>query len=186
MNYIVYYKCDRKESMNQFRNLFPATEIESRDDLRGAFITDEAGIDQLDSILPIFNHDQGMELTCLIGYAVDQISWKMLEKAQQYRKGKCSHLSELLLDYMLNDETDLNYDLHKQFENCPQELIVTIKEYLKCGLNAKRAAEKMYLHRNTFNYRLTKFEDLTGLDIRDYHVAQYIDIVLTICAQRTK
>ena len=35
-------------------------------------------------------------------------------------------------------------------------------------------AQKLYLHRNTVNYRLQKFIEQSGLDIRDYHNAQLL------------
>jgi carbohydrate diacid regulator len=48
--------------------------------------------------------------------------------------------------------------------------------FIHCGLNAIKTANKLYIHRNTFNYRLHKFIALTGLDIRDYRHALYFEL----------
>jgi DNA-binding PucR family transcriptional regulator len=54
--------------------------------------------------------------------------------------------------------------------------MLTAKAFIDAGLNATRAAVKLYVHRNTFNYRLDKFIEQTGLDIRDYHHAFYFKL----------
>lgn len=40
--------------------------------------------------------------------------------------------------------------------------------FILSGLNATLAAKRLYIHRNTFNYRLNKFIEQTSLDIRDF------------------
>jgi DNA-binding PucR family transcriptional regulator len=60
-----------------------------------------------------------------------------------------------------------------QFEGVPRELLLTATAFIESGLNATRASKKLYIHRNTFNYRLQKFIEWTSLDIRDYHHAFY-------------
>jgi sugar diacid utilization regulator len=45
-------------------------------------------------------------------------------------------------------------------------LIDTLIAYLESNLNAKLAAERLYVHPNTAHYRLGKIADLTGCDLR--------------------
>ena len=52
------------------------------------------------------------------------------------------------------------------------------KPYLKAGLNAKAASEMLYIHRNTFNYRLNEVYRYYNLDIRDYWNAFYFNLYL--------
>ena len=59
-----------------------------------------------------------------------------------------------------------------------RELMETSSAYLKSDLNASLASSSLYIHRNTFNYRLQKFIDVTGLDIRNYHNALLLEIYL--------
>jgi DNA-binding PucR family transcriptional regulator len=51
--------------------------------------------------------------------------------------------------------------LNAEFKEVPHELLLTAGTFLRCGLNASLAAETLIIHRNTFNYRLAQFIDLT-------------------------
>lgn len=44
-----------------------------------------------------------------------------------------------------------------------QELLQTMKVFYECGLNNSVASKKLHIHRNTLNYRLQKFEDITSI-----------------------
>ncbi|OIK09703.1 helix-turn-helix domain-containing protein [Bacillus sp. MUM 13] len=52
-----------------------------------------------------------------------------------------------------------------------EELIGTVKTYIECNSNASLAAKKLYIHRNSLQYRIDKFIEKTGLDIRTFHHA---------------
>lgn len=70
---------------------------------------------------------------------------------------------ELLNDYIHPALETLHvYDLAHD-----TQLFDTLYHYLQRGLCAKEAAEAMFLHRNTLNYRLNKIRDLTDLDLTD-------------------
>ncbi|MGE6377562.1 PucR family transcriptional regulator [Peribacillus muralis] len=51
------------------------------------------------------------------------------------------------------------------------ELIKTIKTYIECNSNATLAAKRLYIHRNSLQYRIDKFTERTGLDIRNFRHA---------------
>lgn len=46
------------------------------------------------------------------------------------------------------------------------EMVGTAEEFFENSLNVSETARKLYLHRNTLNYRLDKIEKATGLNIR--------------------
>ena len=46
-------------------------------------------------------------------------------------------------------------------------LLHTLETYLSCGGNIARAAEQLYVHRNTLVQRLDKLRELLGLDPHD-------------------
>ena len=48
------------------------------------------------------------------------------------------------------------------------EMIETAEAFLENSLNVSETSRKLYLHRNTLNYRLDKIERGTGLDIRKF------------------
>ncbi len=61
------------------------------------------------------------------------------------------------------------------------DLVKTLAAYLRCGGNATRTADALYLHRNSLRYRLARIQVLTGLDPDepDARLALQIGILLT-------
>ncbi len=47
------------------------------------------------------------------------------------------------------------------------DLVKTLKVYLDAGANASEAADRLFLHRNSMLYRLSRVEKLTGLNLKD-------------------
>ena len=45
-------------------------------------------------------------------------------------------------------------------------LISTLRAYVDCDLNARRAAERLHIHVNTAHYRLGRIAERTGRDLR--------------------
>lgn len=60
------------------------------------------------------------------------------------------------------------------------ELIHTVKIYIESNSNASSASKKLYIHRNSLQYRIDKFIEKTGLDIRTFQHAltAYLIILL--------
>ena len=48
------------------------------------------------------------------------------------------------------------------------ELLQTVQAFFENGFNASITAKKLHIHRNTFNYRLTKFQEITGVSVRNF------------------
>ncbi len=46
------------------------------------------------------------------------------------------------------------------------QLIATLREYVACDLNARRAADSLHIHVNTAHYRLGRIAERTGCDLR--------------------
>ncbi len=51
---------------------------------------------------------------------------------------------------------------------CGIETIETALGFAEAGLNATKASQSLYMHRNTLNYRLDNFTKTTGIDIRTF------------------
>ena len=47
------------------------------------------------------------------------------------------------------------------------DLVKTLKVYFDAGANASEAADRLFLHRNSMLYRLTRVEKLTGLNLKN-------------------
>ncbi|MBT2678055.1 helix-turn-helix domain-containing protein [Bacillus sp. ISL-35] len=52
-----------------------------------------------------------------------------------------------------------------------KELMTTIKTFLESNSNVSLAAKKLYVHRNTLQYRLDKFTEKTGVQLKDFDAA---------------
>lgn len=73
-----------------------------------------------------------------------------------------------------------------KFSFFDSEVINTIEEFIKCGLNVSDAAKKLYIHRNTLIYRLDKIHKETGLDIRNFKDTTVFVIAFLIWKENNK
>lgn len=48
-----------------------------------------------------------------------------------------------------------------------KELLDTVKTFYECGLNISLTSKKLHIHRNTLNYRLTKFQEVTNISAKN-------------------
>lgn len=51
------------------------------------------------------------------------------------------------------------------------EMLRTLKIFLENNLNASLTAKKLYIHRNTLQYRIDKFTEKTGIQLKDFYGA---------------
>jgi hypothetical protein len=52
-----------------------------------------------------------------------------------------------------------------------KEMVQSIKVYIESGFNISVAAKKLYIHRNSLQYRVDRFAERTGIDVRQFHQA---------------
>lgn len=60
------------------------------------------------------------------------------------------------------------------------EFITMMEVFFKSNLNVSVAAKKLYMHRNSLQYRIDKFYEKTGIDVRIFH--QALTVYLAILA----
>ncbi|WP_066191902.1 MULTISPECIES: PucR family transcriptional regulator [Gracilibacillus] len=60
------------------------------------------------------------------------------------------------------------------------ELLKTVQVFLESNSNATLAAKKMYMHRNSLQYRVDKFIEKTGIDVKQFNsaIAVYLCFIL--------
>ncbi|WP_096440254.1 PucR family transcriptional regulator [Alteribacter populi] len=61
-----------------------------------------------------------------------------------------------------------------------RELQQSIRTYLQCNMNTTMASKKMFVHRNTLQYRVDKFIEKTTVDIKQFPnaVVAYLTLIL--------
>lgn len=65
-----------------------------------------------------------------------------------------------------------------QEANEDRELLLSIREYLTCNMNITTAAKKLFIHRNSLQYRVDKFIEKTGLDVKEFPQAVTVYLAL--------
>jgi hypothetical protein len=77
----------------------------------------------------------------------------------------------------ISDKTSLENYCHPALQflyDYGQDFYLTLRTYLECNKNANETADKMFIHRNTLNYRIKRIKELTGLDLDDTKEIQCI------------
>ena len=64
-----------------------------------------------------------------------------------------------------------------------EETLRMIEVFTKCNLNISETAKALHLHRNSLQYRLDRFTENTGIDIRKFHNAMAVYLALLIKPQ---
>jgi sugar diacid utilization regulator len=60
------------------------------------------------------------------------------------------------------------------------ETMTTLEHFFRIDCNVSETAKKLYIHRNTLLYRLDKFKQETGLDVRTFNDAVLVKIALLL------
>ncbi|MBX0357217.1 CdaR family transcriptional regulator [Halobacillus sp. Nhm2S1] len=77
----------------------------------------------------------------------------------------------LYIDALPEEEWEhIRRSIFKDIEK-DKELLQTIRIFLESGSNTSLAAKKLYMHRNSLQYRVDKFIEKTGLDIKQFEGA---------------
>jgi hypothetical protein len=109
------------------------------------------------------------------------------QKARKFmKKQKVSFLEDIVLFLFIEmAEPDMvkkvTKFILKDVQN-DKELLETIKVFIECNLNVTKAAKKMYMHRNSVQYRIDKFIEKTGIDIKHLKGALAVYVAI-LCHQ---
>ncbi|ASB90286.1 helix-turn-helix domain-containing protein [Bacillus sonorensis] len=63
------------------------------------------------------------------------------------------------------------------------ETLLTIRTYMQCNLNASLTAKRLFIHRNSLQYRIDRFIEKTGIDIRQFEEAAAVYFIIDVLAQ---
>lgn len=95
-------------------------------------------------------------------------SFQRLAKDVMYVK---DILPYLLVNHLDKDEREYVSAILLKEVREEKELLQTIQTYLESNSNVTEAAKKMYMHRNSLQYRIDKFIEITNIDIRTFEGA---------------
>lgn len=149
-------------------------EIDYFDDKNGVIVADENFFMRLNSIIDILTIDLNNNFIFLESYKLCKMAEIALLKLVKDKKYGSFAMSFVIIQYYLKGDLDLFLLLKKEFSIIDKELLNTAISYINNNMNASLAAKSLYIHRNTFNYRLNKFIEETSLDIRNYNNSLYL------------
>ncbi len=124
--------------------------------------------------------DSGFNLTGVISYQDDDVLKEALSFAKVVAANQIVHLADIVLLESIHNQQTIIRLLDATFRNVSFDYIITAQAFIEQACNALLASEALYIHRNTFSYRLNKFIDQTNLDIRDFHNARLFQSWLII------
>ncbi|MGD6792719.1 PucR family transcriptional regulator [Metabacillus indicus] len=103
---------------------------------------------------------------------------------QSFRIKQCITFSEALPVFFLNGSvTDQLFSEFLTESLTDTELVQTLKVYFECNLNVSLTAKKLYMHRNSVQYRIDKFIEKTGLDVKHFHEAAAVSLMMKYIEQ---
>ncbi|GAB3802981.1 PucR family transcriptional regulator [Virgibacillus kimchii] len=85
--------------------------------------------------------------------------------------------------FMLMDQTEGSFKqllastILKEFAD-EEDFLHMLQTFIGCNLNITLTAKELYMHRNTLQYRLDKFQEKTGMDVREFHQAFTVYLAL--------
>ena len=164
------YKLEKSLFDDIIRNSYSQyLEIEYLDNFSGIILADENFFVRLISIIDVLTMDLNSNFIFLESYKMSALAEKTILKLSKDKKYGVFAVSLVVLQYYLSNDLELYQELKKEFQSVKKELLDTAVAYLNCNMNACLASKSLYIHRNTFNYRLNKFIEQTSLDIRNYN-----------------
>jgi sugar diacid utilization regulator len=108
---------------------------------------------------------------------------RCFELAQTYMPKQTVYQMEDVIPLLLIHGHPELEEVKKAFpflETLDDEWLRIMQTFLQCNLNVSMAAKKLYMHRNSLQYRIDKFIEKTGIDIKHFKgaVAVYLAILL--------
>jgi len=150
------------------------------DEYTAKFMIEKAQALQLRVLYAPLRVDFGFKMTMVIGFDHESLMRLALACASEDHSGKIIELGDLLLLCSKKGDDRLIRALDLILKNISKEVLETAQMYLLTGGNSVQAAALLYVHRNTFTYRLAKFIDQTGIDLRETSLAYFLHIYFTL------
>ena len=158
--------------------------IEFVDPTYGEFKAEAKLSSKLDDAIQNWHNDLGVTFAVLCTHQRTAFEEKLVKNAIRYLPNQCVYPTDVIMREISFGDFSSYGPLVRLFKDVPKELLLVAGTYLRCGLDACAGAEKLGVHRNTFNYRLNTFVHKTKLDIRDYHNALLLELFFDLGGDR--
>lgn len=118
------------------------------------------------SQINLMNEDLGVAISFLGTPNLDDLAYHLVDTILVRKSSGYLSLSDACTLALMNKDTYVREKLLSYFDKIDKELLDNIISFIQHGCNALATSRDLYLHRNTMNYRLSRFSEVTGLDLR--------------------
>ncbi len=189
MERFCYFIAQNNFSHPSFANALVGAGVEKNSikfisDRMGYFYFEDEDDLPLDNLPILLHEDLNVLFSMLICHEVGPFEESILNVALSIFPNEAVFLNELILKMTMYGNFSFYGPMISLFSSVPHDLMLTAKCYLRAGCNAIKASELLFVHRNTFSYRLNQFINLTHLDIRDYHNASFLELFFSLTSQK--
>lgn len=101
------------------------------------------------------------------------------------RKQRSIHTFEHALPFIVTEQVETGHlppikSMFGTIMEDEKELLHSVKVYIENNMNVSLTAKKLFMHRNSLQYRIDKFIERTGIDIKNFQgaLAAYLAIII--------
>lgn len=134
------------------------------------------GFTKIASSLGAISSDLGINEVDLI--VVPFYDSKLINSINKHKTG-VYFLYDLLLEQYSKNELDIG-KVTSILRNVPEEILLTVKNYIRLNQSLVQTGELMFAHRNTINYRINKFITVTSINVREMQNAVLVYFIITL------
>lgn len=121
-------------------------------------------------------------------------SYREAQKAEYHVKGagqtQLVFYDDLRLEILLDGVTEelrvqyLKKTFNPEVLPHPQETLETLTEFFACNQSVNKTADRLFIHKNTLQYRLNRIKELTGYDPRVFEEAVVLYLALYLVVHK--
>ena len=168
-------KKDRSIIEEMLQETFDEVTITWKDNVgKVSTIDSEAFESKLIKLLSFGYQDVGLQASILIVPFFDELFIKYLDLFAN----QVFTAFEIFVRNINNQFVKL--DVKEIINNIEKRDLDTLKAFLSCNCNSLVSANELYLHRNSFNYRMNQLSSNNEIEIRDLNTIMFLKLALTL------
>lgn len=145
------------------------------DGKEGRLTVNDAVLASLYSSVMILQNDFMCTFTLLI---VPRFDETMENVFNHFDESGIFNVNAVLPKLLSSNVISIN-SLKVYIKSISSEILMSVKNYIEFGMSINLVAKAMYAHRNTINYRINKFCEKSGINVRKVVNAYFIYLIMT-------
>lgn len=126
-----------------------------------------------------FQAEMGISVNIVEGIDEKSLMMSALDFLSSHRTAKILNLHDVFLLSIKHQESSWIHQALSLLDKVPNDVLQTADMYVLALGNAVLAAQLLYLHRNTFNYRLNKFTLQSKINLKDPNLSAFYHAMRT-------